>query len=156
MMPEAKTIPMFEGLTMTSAGTVSGQVDTYGFDFALIALAAGSGAAAQTAVTTLALYENDTALTAATSGTIISAFNGAAATSTSAGFVLPALSSTKQNTYQFHVDLRGRKRYIALQFSPTLQTVGVSATAVLMRPEESQQVATLATTSDGPRLIVRG
>jgi hypothetical protein len=156
MFPEVKTIPMFEGLTMTSAGTVSGQVDTYGFDAAVIEIQAGTGAAASTAITTLALYENDTALTAATSGTIIYAFNGAAATSTSAGFVLPALSSNTQNSYQFSVDLRGRKRYIAVQFAPTLQTVGVSGTAILMRPENSQDIATVATGSDGPRLIVRG
>lgn len=140
---------------MTSAGTVSGQVDTYGFDEVLVSLAAGTGEAAATALTTLALYENDTALTAATSGTIIYACNGAAATSTTAGFVLPALSSTKQNTYEFHLDLRGRKRYIAIQFAPTKQTVGVSCQAVLLRPEESQEIRTLATTSDGPRLIVR-
>lgn len=155
MLPEVKTIPMFQGLTMTSAGTVSGQVDTYGFDAAIIELSAGTGDAAQTAITTLALYENDTALTAATAGTIIYACNGAAATSTSAGFVLPALSSTTQNSYQFTVDLRGRKRYIAIQFAPTLQTVGVSATATLMRPGNSQDIATVATGSAGPRLIVR-
>lgn len=155
MMPECKVIPMFQGLTMTSAGTVSGQVDTYGFDAAVIELSAGTGDGAQTSVTTLALYENDTALTAATSGTMIYACNGAAATSTSAGFVLPALSSTVQNSYQFHVDLRGRKRYIAVQFAPTLQTVGVSAAAALFRPESSDQIATVATGTVGPRLIVR-
>jgi hypothetical protein len=155
MMTEAKTIPLFEGLTMTSAGTVSGQVDTYGFDEALISLAAGTGDAASTAVTTLALYENDTALTAATSGTMIYACNGAAATSTTAGFVLPALSSADQNTFEFHLDLRGRKRYIAIQFAPEKQTLGVSCQAMLMRPESSEEIRTVATASAGPRLIVR-
>ncbi|OHB65762.1 MAG: hypothetical protein A2Y76_01680 [Planctomycetes bacterium RBG_13_60_9] len=145
---------MCEGLTLTSAGTVSGQVDTVGFDYAMITIQAGTAEAAETAVTTLALYENDTALTAATSGTVIYACQGAAATSTSAGFVLPPLSSTKQTTLQLLLDLRGRKRYIAAQFAPTKQTVGVSLTAHLFRPENStDNIATVATTSDGLRLF---
>jgi hypothetical protein len=156
MGPECKTIPMFEGLTMTSAGTVSGQVDTYGFDYAIIELLAGTGDAAQTAVTTLKLMESDTAMTAVTDGTAITQFQGAAAVSTSAGFVLPALSSTNQNTYQFHVDLRGRKRYIGINFAPTKQTVGVGAVAHLFRARTSQDIGTVATSADGPRLIVRG
>lgn len=157
MNPECKTIPMFEGKTMTSAGTVSGQVDTRGFDAVLIVLQAGTANAAETAVTTLKLFESDTAMTAITDGTAITQFQGAAAVSTSAGFVLPPLSSTKQTTFQFHVDLRGRKRYLGISFAPTSQTLGVSATAHLSRGRNSaDDIVTVATTSDGPRLIVRG
>ena len=42
-----------------------------------------------------------------------------------------------------------------MQFAPEKQTVGVSALAVLMRAENSEDIATVATGSDGPRLIVR-
>ncbi|MEN6334122.1 MAG: hypothetical protein ABFE01_07650, partial [Phycisphaerales bacterium] len=115
MQPEFKTVPLFEGLTMTSAGTVIGAVDTKGFNFLAIDLVAGTGEAASTAVTTLRLAENDTvtapsSITAYTTvgNTPITQFVGAAAVSTSAGFVLPALSSTVQNVFRFNVDLRGR------------------------------------------------
>ena len=157
MKPEFKTIPMFQGLTMISAGTVFGCVDTKGFSHAAIDLVAGTGEAASTAVTTLRLCENDSsAMTAYTDGTPITAFVGAAAVSTSAGFVLPALSTTKQNVYRFNVDLRGRKRYIGLNFAPTKQTVGVSASALLFRGEKGPAMETAATSADGARVIVSG
>jgi len=155
MNPECKTIPMFEGLTMTSAGTVFGSVDTLGFDYCIVSLEAGSGAAAQTAVTTLRMCEADTAPTAYTDGTAITACVGAAATSTSAGFVLPALSSTVGNTYQFNIDLKGRKRYLGINFAPTLQTVGVGCQAILFRAADGADIKTVATGTKGTRLIVR-
>ena len=161
MLPDTKTVPLFEGLTMTSAGTVIGAVDTTGYDFLQVDLVAGTGDAAQTAVTTLRLCESDDAtavsdISAYTDATPVTQFVGAAAVSTSAGFVLPALSSTKQNVYRFNVDLRGRNRFIALNFAPTLQTVGVSASAILSRAETGPAMATAATSADGARLIVSG
>lgn len=156
MQPEVKTIPMFEGLTMTSAGTVFGTVDTLGFDHLTISLEAGTGNAASTAVTTLRLCEDDTAPTAYTDGDAITACVGAAATSTSAGFVLPALSSSKKNIYQFNLDLRGRKRYVGVNFAPEKQTVGVGCQAILSRKRDGAAPVdtTAATTADGARLIV--
>jgi hypothetical protein len=158
MLPEAKTVPMFEGLTMTSAGTVFGQVDTIGFDHLRIDLSAGTGEAASTAVTTLRLCESDTnsAMTAYTDGTPITACVGAAAVSTSAGFVLPALSSTKQNTYQINLNLLGRKRYIGANFAATKQTVGVGCLASLSRRNAGADPAnvTQATTVDGTRVVI--
>jgi hypothetical protein len=163
MNPEFKTVPLFEGLTMTSAGTVIGAVDTKGYDFLAIDLVAGTGAAASTAVTTLRLCESDVLtavsnMTAYTTvgNTPITQFVGAAAVSTSAGFVLPALSSTTQNVYRFNVDLRGRKRYIGLNFAPELQTVGVSATALLFKAETAPAMVTAGTASSGARVIVSG
>jgi len=163
MNPEFKTVPLFEGLTMTSAGTVIGVVDTAGFDFLAIDLVAGTGAAAQTAVAALALADNDTvtapsSITAYTTvgNTPITQFVAAAAASTSAGFVLPALSSSKQNVYRFNVDLRGRKRFVALYFSPTLQTVGVSANALLFKAHTDPAMGTVATSADGARSVVSG
>jgi hypothetical protein len=158
MVPESKSVVLFEGLTMTSAGTVYGPVDTLGYDFMKVHLAAGTGEAASTAVTTLRFNESDTdtLMTAYTDGDAITAFVGAAAVSTSAGFVLPALSSTKQNSYTFNMDLRGRKRYIGINFAPEKQTVGVSATAELHRTQDGPAQATAATTADGARVIVSG
>ena len=157
-LPELKTIPMFEGLTMTSAGTVFGQVDTIGYNFLAIDLEAGTGEAAATAVDTLRVCESDTdsAMTAYTDGAPVTAFVGAAATSTSAGFVLPALSSTKKNIYRFNIDLRGRKRYVGVNFAPVKQTVGVGAKAIMARAEDGPAMSTVATTVDGARSIVSG
>ena len=154
MLPRCKTIPMFEGISMTSAGTVFGSVDTKGFNHAIINLEAGTGEAASTAVPTLALCESDTAPTAYTDGDAITNCVGAAAVSTSAGFVLPALSSTKKNVYQFNVNLVGRKRYIGISFAPTLQTLGVGCQAKLFRPDQDPADSVAATSADGARLIV--
>ena len=156
MLPDTKTLNLFEGISMTSAGTVFGTIDTYGFDYCQIDLMAGTGEAASTAVTTLRLCEDDTAPTAYTDGDAVTQFVGAAATSTSAGFVLPALSSTKKNIYRFNIDLRGRKRYLGLNFAPEKQTLGVAALATLSRSEEDVAMSTAATGSDGARLIVSG
>ena len=156
MIPQSKTIPMFEAITMTSAGTVFGQVDTLGFDYLTINLEAGTGDAASTAVTTLQCNESDTdtLMTAYTDGDAITACVGAAAVSTSAGFVLPALSSTKMNIYRFNIDLKGRKRYIGVNFAPEKQTLGVACQATLSRCVDGDDIATAATTADGTRVIV--
>ncbi|HEG43237.1 MAG TPA: hypothetical protein ENH94_04215 [Phycisphaerales bacterium] len=157
MVPSnSKTIPMFAGITMTSAGTVFGTVDTLGFDYLTVDLVAGSGAAASTAVATMRMAEDDTLLTAHTAGDALTQFVGAAAVSTSAGFVLPALSSTKQNVYRFNMDLKGRKRYISINFAPELQTVGVGCNAVLHRVADGADIRTVGTASDGMRLIQNG
>jgi len=147
---------MFEGLTMTSAGTVFGVVDTKGFDFCIIDVCAGTGEAASTAITELNMSESDTLLTAVSDGTAVTAFVGAAAISTSAGFVLPALSSTTQNSFQMNVDLRGRKRYLAIKFAPTKQTVGVRSAAHLFNANDAADICTVATGTAGLRLIARG
>jgi len=158
MNPDYKTIPMFEGLTMTSAGTVFGQVDTLGYDYLVMDLEAGTGDAASTAVTTLRVCESDTdsAMTAYTDGDAVTAFVGAAATSTSAGFVLPALSSSKKNVYQMRMNLRGRKRYIGINFAPEKQTVGVGCQAHLHVAHDGPADSTAATSADGARVIVSG
>jgi hypothetical protein len=156
MRPECKTIPMFEGLTMTSAGTVFGVVDTKGFDFCIIDVCAGTGEAASTAITELNMSESDTLLTAVSDGTAVTAFVGASAISTSAGFVLPALSSTTSNVYQMNVDLRGRKRYLAIDFAPAKQTVGVSGVAHLFNANDAADIAVAGTAVAGMRVIARG
>ena len=158
MLPERKSIIMVEAGQCTSAGTVVGTLDTYGADFAEIDIFAGSADAAVTQLTSLRMAESDTqsAFTAHTDGDAVTAFVGAAATSTSAGFVLPALSSTKQNLYIFNVDLRGRKRYLGVDITIAKQTEGVGMIGHLYRNETSPPQVTGATSADGARLIIRG
>lgn len=158
MLPDSETKIMVEAGQCTSAGTVVGTLDTYGADFAVIDVIAGSADAAVTQLTSLRMAEDDTqsAFTAHTDGDAVTSFVGATATSTSAGFVLPALSSTKQNIYRFNVDLRGRKRYLGVDITIAKQTEGVGMVGHLFRNESAPAMATAATSADGARLIVSG
>lgn len=159
MVPsETKPVVFFEGLTMTSAGTVFGAIDTLGFDYLTVDLQAGTGNGASTAVTTLRFNESDTdaSMTAYTDGDAVTAFVGAAAVSTSAGFVLPALSTTVQNSYRFNMTLIGRKRYIGINFAPENQTVGVACGGNLGRTQDGPAQATIGTATAGLRVIVSG
>lgn len=155
-----KTIPMINE-TLTAAGTAIGNIDTIGFDYLKLDLAINSASAAETALTILRVCESDTnsAITAYTDGTPVTAFVGAAAVSTSAGFVLPARSSTKQNTYRMNMTLLGRKRFIGFNVAPTLTVTSVGAVVAigtLARAQASDDINTLATTATGMRLIVSG
>jgi hypothetical protein len=131
---------------ITAASTAnSGYVDTKDYDYLEIALCEMSASAA-TQVTGLRVREDDTVPTAFTDMSAIVALTGAAATSTSAGFVLPTPNSAVENTYRFGIDLRGRKRYIGLDFIPAVST-RACAIALLLRgaKEPSQSVSTDAT-----------
>lgn len=157
MVPSAaKTIPLFEGITMSSGATVFGVVDTLGFDYCEIDLIAGTGDAASTALDTLALCEDDTTPTAYSDGDPVTQFVGAAAVSTSAGFVLPPLSSSVDNVYRFNVDLKGRKRYLGLDIAVEKITLGVIAVARLSRVADGADIKVVGTAVAGNQLIVSG
>ena len=161
MLPcNEKTVPMINE-TMAAAGTAFGAIDTLGFDYLKIDMAMESASAAETALTILRVCESDTdsAMTAYTDGTPVTAFVGAAAVSTSAGFVLPPRSSTMENTYRMNIDLKGRMRYIGLNVSPTLTGTNggaVVAIGTLGRAADSTDIGTVATGVAGMRLNVSG
>jgi hypothetical protein len=163
MRPESKTVIMKLQTSGASATEVVGVIDTMdlpGASHLQIDLLAGTASAAETAVTVLKLGETDN--TAAhsdvtTDMTLIPAFTGAAAVSTSAGFVLPARSSTTQNIYRFNVDLLKRKRYIGCAFTPATTVVaGIAMSAILFRGDVAPAMATIGTATAGARLIVSG
>ena len=79
--------------TLAAAGIVTGQIDTLGYNYASFAIIDGAVASAATAMTTISWTESDTIMTAATAGTDIVALTGAAAVSSTAGFVLPSPST---------------------------------------------------------------
>lgn len=123
---------------ITAASTANwGYVDTKGYDAVQIDLIEMSASAA-TQVTGLRIREDDTVPTAFTDMSAIVALTGAAATSTSAGFVLPFPNSAVENNYRFNIDLRGRKRYVGIDFVPAVSTQ-CAAIALLLRAEESGQ-----------------
>jgi hypothetical protein len=158
MLPDTKTVLGAIEISCTAAATNFAAIDTKGWDFLELDVVAGTGSAAETALTALRCGHSDTAPTDVTTDTTaIPAFTGAAATSTSAGFVLPALSSTKLNTYRFNVDLRGRKRYIACEMiNTTVINAGCAFVGRLSRRESAEAMGTVATSVDGCRLVASG
>jgi len=159
MVPSNSLVmPLWFTSTASALSTHIGSVDTKGYDYLRFSMTVASASAAETAVAKMEVCESDSAITAYTSvgATPVTALVGAAAVSTSAGFVLPARSSTKENSYTLNVDLRGRKRYLGLHFSPTLAaTQGtLSIVGVLDRAEDGASIATASTAVDGCRLIV--
>jgi hypothetical protein len=151
MVPgEYKLQQLIVPTTAITAGSTanSGYVDTKDYDYLMIDLIEMSASAA-TQVTGLRVREDDTVPTAFTDMSAIVALTGAAATSTSAGFVLPTPNSAVENNYRFHIDLHGRKRYIGLDFIPGV-TTRAAAVALLMRGDEG---ANQATSSDATATV---
>jgi hypothetical protein len=160
MVPaESKTEVMHLAASAASATEIACWVDTKGYDYLTIDVIAGEVSAAETAVTLLELAENDTTPTDVTTDmTLIPAFTGAAATSTSAGFVLPPASSTVDNVYRFNVNLLGRKRFIGCAFTPAHDIDdGVAVIGHLHRGDVAPyQIGTTPVTTEGYRLEVSG
>ena len=154
----SKTVILEEGQTASSSGDVYAVVDTLGYDFMVLEIFSGTHEAAETALEILRLGESDTAPTDVTTDCdILPQFSCAAAVAATAELILPAGSSTKQNIYRFNIDLRGRKRYIGLDYTPVTQVVALSTIAHLFRNNEGEEpLTTAATTADGFRLIADG
>lgn len=150
-------------VSVASTATTTCQFDTLGFDFAVIDFMCGTQATTDPAITTLKFLEAD-ANTNSSNMTAITAFTGAAATSTSAGFAIPAVTVTGLGcAIQFQMDLRKRKRFIQINSTPGT-TLVIGAVVKLHRAEISpltaaQKSANLnmsATTAVGCALIVNG
>jgi len=142
---------------ITAASTANwGFVDTKGYDYLSIALVEMS-ASASTQLGGLRIRESDTLPTAFTDLTAIVALTGAAATSTSAGFALPYpnSASAQGNIYKANIDLKGRKRYIGLDYIPSV-TTQAAAVALLFRSEGDRMSVgtdkTATTTTESLRL----
>lgn len=134
-------------------------VDTKGFDYMVMDVYHGTHEAAETALEILRVGESDTAPTDVTTDCdVLPAFSCAAAACATADNVLPAASSTKLNIDRINMDLRGRKRYIAIDWTPVKQTVdGWAVVAHLFRNNMGDDpVETQATTADGFRIIMSG
>ena len=139
MLPSGKLATLVVPQTVTNAGTLTGYVDTKGFDFAVITLVSET-VAANKIPTVLRLSQTDSVPTAFTDGTVLTQFVGGTATTTAVGFVIPTPVTTTSvgvNTYcvQFNVDLRGKKRYLPVEFSP-ITTHTLSVDAHLYRADE--------------------
>jgi hypothetical protein len=157
MVPEIKVVPLIQGTTATAATALTGILDTKGFDYAQInVMEIGTTAGGQ--ITQLALSEGNTAITAITSatGNTLTTFTGGTAVDATHGFVLGTGSSGVSGVHQLNIDLRGRKRYLFMSFTPTKDSVAV-AWANMTRAEQSPPAAVDATTTvAGLKSIVHG
>jgi hypothetical protein len=125
--------------SVASSATTTCQFDTIGYDYAVIDILSGTQTTTDPAITTVTLKESDT--TDATAFSAIVAFTGATATSTSAGFVIPAVTVTGLGAgIQMQVDLRKRKRYLQLNMTPGT-TLVMAAQVHLSRAEQSALTA---------------
>jgi hypothetical protein len=140
--------------SVASTATTTCQFDTIGYDFAIIDILSGTQATTDAAITTITLKESDD--TTATNFAAITAFTGAAATSTSAGFAIPAVTVTGNGAgIQMQIDLRKRKRYLQLNMTPGT-TLVMSAVVSLGRPEQSPLTAAQKSVSNKSATNVTG
>lgn len=145
MMPQPKIVFALDETSKTAAATATALIDTLGYDHLSIAIKAGTADVVSNKPTVLKLQEADT--TDASNLADIVGFRGGTAVSTSVDFVIPsantAATAVLQNTYQFGVDLRARKRYIGFSISPATTQL-IKAVAVLSRGEQTPGTAAKA------------
>ena len=163
-------IPLACPVSQAAAQTHIGIVDTKGYDYASFNIDIAPCSAGGTGVDSLRLAEADydsavvSALTDCTAYTTVgmspvTQFVGAAAISTSAGFVLPTRSVTTRDNFRLNVDLKNRKRFLLLEFTnnEAISLGSFCMSCDLSRAEDSAGLlATTVTTLPGPRLIVNG
>lgn len=115
--------------------------DKAGFDYANIYLICGTHATNGGDLSTVKLTEHSST-TAATSMTAIVAATGGTATSTSVGFVIPGDAVTGAGcVFEFQVDLRKRKKKIALIATQSNAGMHFASMAILSRAHESADKA---------------
>jgi hypothetical protein len=139
MLPQSKTVVAINGSAPTNGENVTGQIDCIGYDFATIDIIATTANVVSNKPTVVKLQELDT--------TVVSSFADISGAIGGTDFTIPnantAATAVIQNIYSFNVDLRGRKRYLQVSYTPrTTQTV--VAVAKLFRGEEAPITAAKA------------
>jgi len=115
--------------------------DAKGYDQANIYVQLGTHATNGTTVATCKISESDT-VTSISSMTDVVALTGGTVTSATVGFVLPLVAAAGYGTVvEFQIDLRKRKRFLALEITPGATTVHVGALGRLTRSKESADTA---------------
>jgi hypothetical protein len=129
-------------LTNGATGT-SANIDTLGFDFVTIDVAATTQSASTQAgsPSVLKIQESDTTVVSTFADCV--GFRGASATATNVDFVVGIGKTSGVNAYKFNVDTRNRRRYLNIVVSPTTtQTFYVTANG--FRGEQSPSTAAKA------------
>lgn len=129
-----KSVVSGKGSNYTSAQTNTLTLDTLGFDYASIDVIFGPAASTSSVAQTLTLRQGDT------SGAVtetVAGFTGTLAPTAYAGQTV----TSQMTVSRIEVDMRGKKRYLAVNASPNTDTVIVIA-ARLSRGEEGPYDAT--------------
>jgi hypothetical protein len=145
MNPLSKHVMPIQPQSSSQAATATGVIDTLGYDYAEIVFQM-STAAATSEPTMIGLAESDIATTVFSNATAIIAATGGAATATNVAFVIPAASSVATSKYQivWHVDLKGRRRYLDFQVvtaADATSTLAFSCAALLKKGEAAPVTA---------------
>ena len=130
MRPSQQAV-FFNPQSVTNGATVSGNVDTKGYDWLVVDVVTSTSNDTTNNPATLKLSESDD--TVATNFSDIGTFKG---DDTSDGFTIPNAVTSGAWGVQMRVDLRGRKRYIKLSVSPVTTQV-ISGVASLGRGDEA-------------------
>ncbi len=128
---------------VTNGGTMFAQIDTMGFDSAVIELQLSPMNTTSNCPSLITLGEADATASVGGAGiSDITAFHGLTATATNCGWLIPAtgVDTTTGSLYRFSVDCRGRKRYLFLTANPRTTSYGLVHVS-LGKPEK---VATTA------------
>jgi hypothetical protein len=115
--------------SVASTATVTGVLDTLGYDEVKVCVLLDSAATTSDNPSTLKLSESDDLTTYAD----ITGLEGDATD----GFTIPLVSGTLPTVVDLNVDCRARKRYLKLTLTPGEATMIVGATAVLGKAEQS-------------------
>lgn len=155
MVPNGNLKWMRAPVTVAAGTEAFGIVDRKGFDYGHFVVPNGLNTAAG-APTVIRMGHDDTVSTAVTDGTVLTAFQGGTATSSTVGFVIADESSTKGNSFEFFMDLRGLKRYVSLGFNSDGTHNGVMLASLHREKDGGIPVADIVTTNDGSRNIIFG
>lgn len=135
MLPTPKSVCAFSAST-TNGATASGNIDTKGFDFAVINVIETASNAATNNCSVLKVAESD--------DTVVTNFANVSGLVGDTDFTIPAsVTSGVQVVAQMRVDLRGRKRYLKVSASPVTTQV-LTCVAELHRGDECPESATNA------------
>ena len=114
--------------SVASSATVTGVLDTLGYDEVKVCVLLDSSASTSNNPSTLSLSESDDL----TTYTAITGMTGDATDD----FTIPAVSASLPTVVDLNVDMRARKRYLKCTLTPGGATMIVGATAVLGKAAE--------------------
>jgi len=135
MNPVRKTVLAINQLSVTNAGTASGNIDTLGYDFVEIDVIATSSNAATNNPSVLKLSESD--------DTVVTNFANVSGAVGDTDFTIPNAYTNTASDFKvkFSVDCRPRKRYLKVSISP-VTTQSFTAIANLHKGDEGPDSAT--------------
>jgi len=135
MTPRPKQVIAISQASTTNAATATGNIDTLGYDFAVIDTIMATSDNTTNNPSVFNLLESDD--TVATNFATVSGFVG------DTDWTIPASVTAGNWGVQMRVDCRARKRYLRLAISP-LTTQVITAIANLHRGDESATDTTTA------------